>query len=148
MGIRGADACARLWGPIGGFLVGASLLWFVLVRRNAWAILAAAMLAAFGLVFGSSAVKAERYLLPLVPVGLLFVGAAIAAIAARRTSRRDRLLVGLGLRLACLLPLLPGWAPVLGRQVSRLEARGPHVDRAQPAPGFADRLGVSTAPRW
>src|SRR5262249_52617872 len=74
-----------LLGWVPGALAGVGIIVLAIWRRIPWAIVCAACIAAFWLAIVGWALKADRYLLPVVPAASVFA-AAIAWLALRKRS--------------------------------------------------------------
>lgn len=92
------------------------------------AALAATVVIYFALV-GSWSMKADRYLLPIIPLATALATAGIARMLGRRPAIFSRPAVAMGtwaaIALACAIPTLAEWKPIRDRQApdSRLLAR-------------------------
>lgn len=64
-------------------LAAGGLIYFAILRRRRWALVLGSFVLAYGLAVGSWTMRADRYLLPLLPVAILFAGASVAAAAGR-----------------------------------------------------------------
>ncbi len=112
------------------------LAWFAAVRRERWALLLASLAVPFLLVVGSWQMKADRYLLPMVPVAAILGAAAFDAIGAALAPRARALahaVPALG-ALACVAPLalmLPAHWRTLGTDTRDLARQW--IERNLPA---------------
>ena len=101
-----------------GILSVAGLAWFT-AKRERWALVLVSLAVPFLLVVGSWEMKADRYLLPLVPIAAIGAGVLLARLGMEASARArvaGWLLPALG-GLACALPLalmLPPYWRTLG----------------------------------
>jgi hypothetical protein len=102
-----------LMGWVPGVLAAIGIAMIALWRRVPWAVVSAACVAAFWLAIVGWALKADRYLLPVVPAASVFAAAA-TWLAIRKTSRRS-LAVGV-LALAWIATDIPRWREAYARQ--------------------------------
>jgi len=65
----------------------AGLVVFLGMRRRAWAMVLGAFVVAYAALVSSFAMKADRYLLPLIPAACVFAAALVAELCARARTR-------------------------------------------------------------
>jgi hypothetical protein len=101
-------------------LAGAGLVWFVAVRRRTWAIVLAAFPVAYLALLSSWSMKADRYMIPLLPVAATFASAFVVEQLAHLRGRGARLPI-----LAAVLATVAMAAPSLYAAVQqRARLRG------------------------
>ncbi|UCF05019.1 MAG: glycosyltransferase family 39 protein [bacterium] len=88
----------------------AGLVYMVVTRWRTWGLVLASLLVPYFLAVGSWAMKADRYLLPVLPVVLLFAGGGLAQgfayLEGMVTSRKLRALITVSVVLLVSIPLL------------------------------------------
>jgi hypothetical protein len=70
-------------GPTVALASGAALILFLARRRPAWAVIAGGFVIAYAALLSSFAMKADRYLLPLLPAAIVFACALAAELCGR-----------------------------------------------------------------
>jgi 4-amino-4-deoxy-L-arabinose transferase-like glycosyltransferase len=104
-----ADAMAnRLLGWPSALLLAAGLVHLLASRRRAWVLVLAAFLIPMWVMIGSWNMKADRYLLPLLPPALLICGGMLAEIPALARRRLRGSAVQQAVMVAAALVLLAG----------------------------------------
>jgi 4-amino-4-deoxy-L-arabinose transferase-like glycosyltransferase len=111
---------ARSWfadalGWLVGILALAGIARFALWGRRTWAVLSATLVLALFALVSAWAMKADRYLLPLVPAGIVFAAALGAEIAGKLARRPAAVGAVLALTAACLATDLPRWRQLTDR---------------------------------
>jgi hypothetical protein len=122
---------ARAWfttllGPVVGVFALAGLTWFGVLRRAPWALIVSSCVVPFMVILCSWTMRADRYILAILPLALVAAAVTLYAVAAlglaRRSSRAGKRRLGaglsprvswaLGIGLAALLLVfdLPRWA--------------------------------------
>jgi len=104
-----------LLGWVLGTLAIAGLVMFAILRRAMWAVLGGALILAFWVTVAGWALKADRYLMPVVPVATIFAAAAIVWAFQKLPRRLAVPVLALGV-LGFAASDVPRWRYVLGRQ--------------------------------
>jgi 4-amino-4-deoxy-L-arabinose transferase-like glycosyltransferase len=106
----------KLMGWLPGVLALLGIGWFAVGLRPRWAVISGAWIAGFFLAISGWALKADRYLLPVVPAATVFAAAAAGAIFARMRNQTRASLATALVVLVCLVTDLPRWQVALARQ--------------------------------
>ncbi|HEV8480252.1 MAG TPA: glycosyltransferase family 39 protein [Candidatus Eisenbacteria bacterium] len=105
-----------LLGWLPGAFAAIGIVVFALWRRLHWAVICAVLVATFWLAIVGWALKADRYLLPVVPAASVFA-AALACLALQRLPRKSWAMAGAGLlALVWVATDAPRWHDAFARQ--------------------------------
>jgi len=94
------------------------MVYFAAIRGRPWAIVLAVFLIVYGAAIATWSMRAERYLLPVLPVALLFVGAGLQALLKARAMSRTTTLAAAAVATLVLAATVVASYP---RMLERLE---------------------------